>query len=908
MSIIKNEKSNAKSKVIKKPKTIKKLKDGIKQIYKGKYKKGGASEELEKAIKNYLTGFINKDKKKGEIRSFFDKTFKDVLNDNNEQVIFDNLTHNQLKTMKNKNSIGPKSNQKKLQQAVDDIEILIQQDAQKNNSEPEPEPKEPIPEAPPIDKLFTNKVIKNVTEKILDKNDDKPKEEKNDIKDYIKLFVENIMSNAKDKITEDIIDKSEDIVFDDDLYNFDEDILDDIKDEIKDEVLLSDRRKVRRGRRRKEDNFEDEKDEIIEDDQDEPYLPDITRNDVENVEDDIKRIVKSFDRLNDLIDKHSLLVTQYDSAKDDERKQEIFDELVDLLQLVDDNKNLIQDFRDNLYQKIIDTLADFILFIDSSLPFLKNRVSKTFKESLHSVYGVPKKRKPDYIELRTFGNAQRKIYENYIKELKGLFSYFSKFADAYTKRTNDFSKLLKDGDSGSEQPKKKGDIKDTSISVRREVRLPETLTRQQIIERLIGIQEAQGFEADEIQKTKNSLEALTIEDLIAVARSSGLNLRDANPLTREEEEVRKGEEALRRGESELRKNRDKKIIGKVGMKKETRQSVIDKLFKEKQLKDDKKKAKSKSDKPDLLESIKRREEEIRNDKSEYFNTLTVNKDDARKKVEDNIRFVSKGRVQPKEITDIQKKIQQLREEQLNTVTNDGFIHAGKKDKKEKKPRKKNEYIDFMKQFRIDYKDYFDEELQGMRGLEKNRMIMKAGANIYKKQKQNGYLETERGLFIPEEAYPADEMVNESQLQQTAYSKDVAFNANGTQEVHQLKSNNKAGKCGYGKKKLYLEPEEDNELYENVLFNAVKQNGVSKDNQLHDSNTLSQKYSRFNNQPIIANYMYDTKGTNNTFNAREAGSANIYNRTIEHSRDGMAKIRLEGANKYRDIMRKRLGIK
>lgn len=469
-----------------------------------------------------------------------------------------------------------------------------------------------------------------------------------------------------------------------------------------------------------------------------------------------------------------------------------------------------------------------------------------------------------------------------------------------------------------------------NITIKKEVKLPETFTKQEIYDKLVKIYEEQGKSKDEVDKLIVTLKGLSKGELLKVAKDSGISVSRISDFGETEDD--------RIVKETGKKNIDgERTVSRNVLKKKTVEEVKDKLQKGKMLKEEKEQSQPKSEMPSILESIKRREKEINSEKKEFFDIMkSGDKTDAIDKVVTNILFTSKGRTQPEEIAELNKKIMKMREELLESEDNNGYIvgsgyivGAGEENEEvkplpidevkplpidedivlevnSKKGRKKNEFIEFMKQFRVDYKDFFDDELKGMGAREKNKMIIVAGSNVYKKMKQDGFLETEQGTYIPEESYPADEKFNESQNMEIAEGDNIAMYTDGYDVAEQI---DEVTYEDVEEIPYYVEPLNFyDKLYATAIRWGESDGFYSKNNLYHDSNTLSQKYTKFNNQKTLPDYYFDEEGTNNTFEPRKAGSAEIYNKMVEHSRSAMAGYRMEGHKKYIDVMRKRLGVK
>ena len=516
-------------------------------------------------------------------------------------------------------------------------------------------------------------------------------------------------------------------------------------------------------------------------------------------------------------------------------------------------------------------------------------------------------KKIDSFSLKIFDKAKI-IYHDYIL---GSFKKFNvKPSVKKEDKTGD-----KTGDKTKETPMK--------------VKIPEKLNKQEAIDKLIALQMETNDGAVEVERTKGALQSLSKEDLLAVLKSSGFNIVDIIDMAPFKDELGT-EKALKALESEEKEQKARDKIRELLPKKERLKIT------EKNIDSIKSKLKMKKGKDLSKESVKalknrlniKKTEDVEIDepkkkktKKEYFDMLESGPDET---IDLILRKSKKGELEDKNITEIKRKIEELRTEQLGTVDKEGYIIGRGKSVK---PKKLNKFQEFMKEFRTENKDMLDEKYKGMGAIQKNSQIMKQGAAEYRKRnnpQKDEYQFESHG--ITKGQYPNTESFNEQIQLEDSSGDELGFYANPEtknekikQVIGPLRENtkhiNKNLKRGGNKIKKALYNASDNSdhqnIYEDILIDTVlesEKDGYIEMPEYHDSNTLSKKYSKYNNQDWFADYYFDEEGTSGVFDPKKAGSINIYDRVIEHSREGMANIRYTGTQKYIEALRKRLGVK
>jgi len=508
----------------------------------------------------------------------------------------------------------------------------------------------------------------------------------------------------------------------------------------------------------------------------------------------------------------------------------------------------------------------------------------------------------------------------------------------------------KEDETGDKTVDKTGDkTGDKTKETPKKVKIPERLNKQEAIDKLIALQMETSDEVVEVERIKGALQNLSKEDLLAVLKSSGFNIVDIIDMAPFKDELGT-EKALKALESEEKEQKARDKIRELLPKKERLKIT------EKNIDSIKSKLKMKKGKDLSKESVKalknrlniKKTEDVEIDepkkkktKKEYFDMLESGPDET---IDLILRKSKKGELEDKNITEIKRKIEELRTEQLGTVDKEGYIIGRGKSVK---PKKLNKFQEFMKEFRTENKDMLDEKYKGIGAIQKNSQIMKQGAVEYRKrnnpQKNSQIMKQGAAEYrkrnnpqkdeyqfeshgITKGQYPNTESFNEQIQLEDSSGDELGFYANPEtknekikQVIGPLRENtkhiNKNLKRGGNKIKKALYNASDNSdhqnIYEDILIDTVlesEKDGYIEMPEYHDSNTLSKNYSKYNNQDWFADYYFDEEGTSGVFDPKKAGSINIYDRVIEHSREGMANIRYTGTQKYIEALRKRLGVK
>ena len=576
------------------------------------------------------------------------------------------------------------------------------------------------------------------------------------------------------------------------------------------------------------------------------------------------------------------------------------------------SKNIEENIKKNNELLLLPTeQKNYLKYMKADKPSKSDR-SNIWKFLRNTVIPILKEVKERIGTLKIFYEAET-IYYDYIL---GSFKEFNvKPSVKKEDKTGDKTKEDKTGDKTKETPMK--------------VKIPEKLNKQEAIDKLIALQMETSDEAVEVERTKGALQSLSKEDLLAVLKSSGFNIVDIIDMAPFKDELGT-EKALKALESEEKEQKARDKIRELLPKKERLKIT------EKNIDSIKSKLKMKKGKDLSKESVKalknrlniKKTEDVEIDepkkkktKKEYFDMLESGPDET---IDLILRKSKKGELEDKNITEIKRKIEELRTEQLGTVDKEGYIIGRGKSVK---PKKLNKFQEFMKEFRTENKDMLDEKYKGMGAIQKNSQIMKQGAAEYRKRnnpQKDEYQFESHG--ITKGQYPNTESFNEQIQLEDSSGDELGFYANPEtknekikQVIGPLRENtkhiNKNLKRGGNKIKKALYNASDNgdhqNIYEDILIDTVlesEKDGYIEMPEYHDSNTLSKKYSKYNNQDWFADYYFDEEGTSGVFDPKKAGSINIYDRVIEHSREGMANIRYTGTQKYIEALRKRLGVK